>query len=140
MMPTVDLYMTPAPYCVTPTDDVGRARELMDRHRFRHLPVVDGTELVGVVLRRDLVAIENRGGPEAKAAPVTQAMRPALSVSSNMTLDEAVDLMIEHDLDCLVVRAPSGVITGILTAIDALKVIDLKARQRNGAPSKHAPS
>ena len=55
-------------------------------------------------------------------------MRPALSVSSNVGLDEAVDLMVDNRLDCLVVRDGAGHMEGIVTAVDALEAIATLAR------------
>lgn len=127
MMPTLDMLMTRAPYCVNSTDSLDRARVLMDRHSIRHLPVVDGGELVGVVLDRELVVIE--AIPRMRATiSVASAMRPALSVSANLELDEAIDRMIEHALDCLVIRDKTGRIEGIFTAVDALEAIAALAR------------
>lgn len=39
---------------VTPKDTVYRAMELMSRHNIRHLPVVEGERLVGVISIRDV--------------------------------------------------------------------------------------
>ncbi|MET9859207.1 CBS domain-containing protein [Streptomyces smyrnaeus] len=39
---------------VSPDDDTGRAAELMRRHALRRLPVVEGSEAVGVVALGDL--------------------------------------------------------------------------------------
>lgn len=41
--------MTQSPTVVTPATSVRDAAELMTSHRFRHLPVVDNSRLVGVV-------------------------------------------------------------------------------------------
>jgi acetoin utilization protein AcuB len=128
MMPTIDMFMTRAPYCVTSIDTLERARELMDRHMVRHLPVVAGTEVVGVLLDRELVVIEAMPGIDTRMISAARAMRPALSVSENLEIDEAIDLMIEHDLDCLVVRDEHGLVDGIFTAIDALHAIATLAR------------
>lgn len=46
--------MTANPDTVKSSDSVLHALELMNAHGYRHLPVVDGTQLVGVVSIRDL--------------------------------------------------------------------------------------
>src|SRR4051794_26331202 len=47
--------MTPHPETIAPSDDVEHAAVLMIHGGFRHLPVLDGAELVGIVSMRDLV-------------------------------------------------------------------------------------
>ncbi|KAA3636315.1 MAG: CBS domain-containing protein [Armatimonadetes bacterium] len=47
--------MTPDPVTVTPADTVAECMELMTANRFRHLPVVDGGTLLGVVSIGDVV-------------------------------------------------------------------------------------
>jgi CBS domain-containing protein len=46
--------------CASPSDDVPDALQRMTRGRFRHLPVVQGDELVGIVSIGDLVKAQLR--------------------------------------------------------------------------------
>lgn len=46
---------TAAPLTISPNDSVDEAMREMTAHRFRHLPVVDGETIVGVVSIGDLV-------------------------------------------------------------------------------------
>jgi CBS domain-containing protein len=46
--------MTPDPDTLKPTDSVRNALDLMKMHGYRHLPVVQGKKLVGIVSIRDL--------------------------------------------------------------------------------------
>jgi CBS domain-containing protein len=48
--------MTPDPVCVAPTDTVTNCMQLMTDNRFRHLPVLEGGELVGLISIGDVVA------------------------------------------------------------------------------------
>jgi CBS domain-containing protein len=50
--------MTPDPVTVPTGTDVREARDIMLDGGFRHLPVMDGTALVGVVSLRDLSRVE----------------------------------------------------------------------------------
>ncbi|MEK7691773.1 MAG: CBS domain-containing protein, partial [Bdellovibrionota bacterium] len=50
----VEDVMTKNPYSVHSTMTVDAAMELMDSRRFRHLPIVEGGKLVGIVSIRDL--------------------------------------------------------------------------------------
>ena len=48
--------MTANPMTVTPGQTVDQCMKLMTEHRIRHLPVLDGDQIVGVVSLGDLVA------------------------------------------------------------------------------------
>lgn len=54
MRPHVEESMTRYPVTVTPGMSVLNARRMLQRYGIRHLPVVDGNELVGMVSDRDL--------------------------------------------------------------------------------------
>jgi CBS domain-containing protein len=56
----VSAWMTPDPTTATPETTVEEAAELMMVGGFRHLPVVEGRELRGVVSLRDLFAARIR--------------------------------------------------------------------------------
>ncbi len=51
----VDELMTREVVTVTPSEHVRDCVRLMDRHGIRHLPVVDGSRVVGVISVRDLL-------------------------------------------------------------------------------------
>lgn len=50
----VGAVMTPMPKVIEPTTTVGQAMALMTARRHRHLPVVDGDRVVGLVSQGDL--------------------------------------------------------------------------------------
>lgn len=54
----VFMLMSRAPQTCTPDDSLAYALELMDRHHIRHLPVLDGSTLVGVVSARDFTKLQ----------------------------------------------------------------------------------
>ena len=53
-------WMTPDPQSVNPDTSVEEAAEIMLKHGFRHLPVVEGRTVCGVVSLRDLFATRIR--------------------------------------------------------------------------------
>jgi CBS domain-containing protein len=122
-IPTIDRYMTPAPYAVTPTDSLAYARDLMDRHAIHHLPVIAGDELVGVVVAADIAQIDELPHVDLADIAVSQISVPPLSVSSNVPVDEAVELMREQQVDVAIIRGEGLQVAGIFTSLDALRAV-----------------
>lgn len=60
MKMTVGELMTRNPVTCTVEDTMERAMNMMNRHRFRHLPVLDGEQLVGIISIRDSLEIAAR--------------------------------------------------------------------------------
>ena len=52
--------MTPNPDCLSPNDSPNNALQIMSERGYRHLPVLDGEEAVGMVSIRDLYAFVKR--------------------------------------------------------------------------------
>ena len=55
---TVAEYMSPEPVTVAPDMEVGQAAALMVSLGARHLPVTEGSELVGMLSARDLLSVK----------------------------------------------------------------------------------
>jgi len=123
LMPPVSRYMTPAPRTIPPTMTLADAHRLMDDHHVRHLPVVDGAELRGIVSERDLHVLELAGNIDPAKTSVDAAMikRPFV-VTGDTALDEVVDIMGEHKYSSVVILGHAG-IEGIFTAVDACRVL-----------------
>jgi acetoin utilization protein AcuB len=118
--------MTRRPVTVPPTATVATALSAMRRGRFRHLPVVAGAELVGVIAHRDLEA------PPGAPVEVAESLagRPLAEVMSAQPVtvwpDEPVEvaarLLVGHAIGCLPVVAGEGLV-GILTESDLFAVL-----------------
>jgi acetoin utilization protein AcuB len=118
-MPTVHRYMSLHPYTVSRRDSMSTAHRLMRAHGIRHLPVVDDGVLVGILSDRDLRLGDTRDS-DPDVVAVEQVMTNCVpSVTPEMPLDEAIELMSTERCSALVVINKAGVV-GILTATDAL--------------------
>jgi acetoin utilization protein AcuB len=93
LMPSVSRYMTRKPFTIERTATVADARKLMQDHHVRHLPVVDGKELVGVVSERDLSLFETLANFDLEPRLVEEVMvaKPFI-VTGDMPLDEVVEI------------------------------------------------
>ena len=123
-MPSTNSVMTPFPHVVEVDDSLRRARELMLRHRVRHLPVKQGNALVGVLTDRDLKhALDpDLGLPPKDELFVRDVFEPhAYVVDASEPLDNVLEHMAaEHIGSALVTR--HGHLVGIFTATDACRV------------------
>ena len=119
---------------ITLTKDgtLAQARELLHTHRIRHLPVVEGDHLLGIVTDRDIRQASpssttgisgDRTAAFLAQIPVTKAMvRNVHTVSPYTTIEEAARLMIEHKIGCLPVTEADRLV-GIITETDILGVL-----------------
>jgi acetoin utilization protein AcuB len=94
---------------------------------FRHLPVLDGTRLVGVLTDRDLRWATSSLCPEPRTLvdPVRSAMSAApITVDPLDPVEDAARIMREHKIGCLPVL-DGGELVGILTGMDILDTLIL---------------
>ena len=99
------------------------AHALMREANVRHLVVMNGTELLGVVSQRDLYVIETLAGAEPETAVVEEAMSPdPYLVPPTASLAEVARTMLEkHCESALVVDGRE--VLGIFTTSDALRAL-----------------
>ena len=64
--PEVRAYMTPLPYTIGPKRYLAEAVRTMRDKRVRHLPVLDGGRIVGMLSQRDILIIESLSGVDPK--------------------------------------------------------------------------
>jgi len=115
-------YMTPTPVTVGRDQTLAVALELMRDHRVRHLPVLDGGALVGIVTERDVRLVESAGA-DPKTTLVEEAMTPEpYVVTAGTLLREVAEEMVAHKYGCAVVTE-RGRVVGIFTTIDALRAL-----------------
>ena len=118
--------MTRRPVTVSPRATVAAAVSAMRRGRFRHLPVVAGPELVGVVSDRDLEVSPGAPVEVAEALgdrPVAEFMSSQpITVWPDEPVEVAARLLVDHAIGCLPVVAGEELV-GILTESDMFAVL-----------------
>ena len=116
--------MTPFPYWIDVDDSVRRARGLMVEHQIRHLPVMQGRSLVGVLSDRDLKrALDPTLGlpPEDELFVRDAYVSDRYVVDSSTALDVVLEHMAAHHVGSALVTN-HGRLAGIFTATDACRV------------------
>jgi len=129
-IPKIQKFMTTVPHCINRTDTVAAAHKMMREHDIRHLPVVDGEKLVGIVSQRDLHLIETLKDVDAEKVSVDDAMTTnPYTVSPDAELDEVVAEMAEQKYGSALVVQNHKVV-GVFTTVDAMRAFSelLKSR------------
>ena len=124
MTQTVDAFMTRLVHTIGTQSPLSEAHRLMNEYAIRHLPVLEGGKLVGVVSMRDLHLIETLKGVDPKEVTVEEAMsQDAYTVPPGTALAEVARTMALHKYGSAVI-AREGHVEGIFTTIDALKALE----------------
>jgi len=119
----VSEYMSTACHFVQREDPITLAKELMQLHGIRHLPVVQGKEVVGMLSLGDLYAMEAVMEVDPDRTDVGQAMcEDVYTVSPETQLSEVVQTMSERHIGSVIVLK-DGALTGLFTASDACRVL-----------------
>ncbi len=127
---TVQRYMTVNPVVIASDRTLADAHQLMRERGFRHLPVVEGRRLVGVVSQRDLYLIETLRGVDASADAVAEAMNAdPYAVPPDAPLEQVAAEMAERKYGSAVV-VDRGSVIGLFTTVDALRALASVVRGR----------
>jgi acetoin utilization protein AcuB len=97
-----------------------KAAETMHDLDVRHLPVVDGQELVGILSDRDVHRFTFGGGDLEQSTVADIMSADVLSLSPEDSASDVVDLMVEHKVGAVPVVDASGALVGIVSYVDVL--------------------
>ena len=120
---TIRDFMTAVPYTIGRRQSLDMAQEKMRSCGLRHLPVLDGGLLAGVLSQRDAYFVETIGGVDPQTVAVEEAMSiDVYSVTPETPLLEVAAAMADHKYGCAIVTQGTHVV-GIFTAVDALRAL-----------------
>ena len=115
---------------ISADDTLRVVKEIMEHGSVRHLPVVKGGDLVGVVSQRDLLkaSLSNVMGLPAEeqslfleGVSIAEVMSaPPVTIDAGASVQDAAKLMAERKIGCLPVL-DSGDFKGIVTETDVLR-------------------
>ncbi len=113
--------MTASPHTIGQTRSLATAGHMMREHHVRHLPVLDGGRIVGLLSERDLFLVESLPGVNPTDVRVEEAMATnVFAVAPDAPIGDVVEIMIERKLGSAVVTEGERVV-GVFTTIDALQ-------------------
>lgn len=128
----VEGWMRRNPLTIHPAATLAEAKALLDQHRIRHLPVVEGEKLVGIIAARD-ISQASFPGPPGEPSPETEALLPlikvgevmtrkVITISPKATMREAAQLLVSHKIGGLPVLENDRLV-GIITETDVLEAL-----------------
>ncbi|MEE8580244.1 MAG: CBS domain-containing protein [Myxococcota bacterium] len=132
---------------ISAEERLSTVEDIMTLGKVRHMPVVRGGELVGVVSERDLLRaslsnINSFGSAQRRAflhaVEITRVMsEPPIVIDPDATVEQAARVLAEHKIGCLPVVAAGGALIGLLTETDVLcyfaeRVPDANPRKPSG--------
>jgi acetoin utilization protein AcuB len=126
---SVGTYMTRSPHTIGVEQSLAAARRFMSEHHVRHLPVLHGGDLVGVLSHREITAFEVL--PGSRHLTVEEAMVPDVYVTvESAPLDQVAAEMARRHLGSAVVVAETdgSTVLGVFTAVDALRALSESLR------------
>jgi acetoin utilization protein AcuB len=123
--PQVIAFMTPFPHSIDVDAPLEDAHKLMREHRFRHVPVMSGGEIVGVLTDRDikLVLGPDFGSPDERELRVRDAYveRPCV-VPASTPVAKVARVMAQNRIGSAIVTK-HGKLVGIFTVTDACRAL-----------------
>lgn len=123
--PQVIAFMTPFPHSIDVEAPIAQAREMMREHNFRHLPVMSGGALVGVLTDRDIKLLlgPDFGSPREQDLRVRDAYveQPYVVAASTSVAEVAGTMARKHIGSAIVTKNEK--LVGIFTVTDACRAL-----------------
>jgi acetoin utilization protein AcuB len=131
-MRTISQFMTSGPFTIGREQPLAAAKQLMNKSHVRHLPVLHGGKLVGMISERELDVIEAL--PGSKQLSVEDAMVPDVYLTSaDAPLDTVASEMARLKVGSAVV-VKDDIVVGVFTAVDGLRAL---AEVLSGPPAEN---
>jgi predicted transcriptional regulator len=131
-------FMTRSPHAIGHDQPLKLARERMQQWGIRHLPVLDGGTLVGVLSERDIALIGVLSPERLEDLAVEEAMsNDPYAVAPDAPAAEIAQYMADHKYGSAVVMDKHKVV-GIFTSTDALAALATLLREHEHPGSRIA--
>ncbi|MCB0370304.1 MAG: CBS domain-containing protein [Bdellovibrionales bacterium] len=119
-IPSIERYMTAAPITIGVEQSLEKASKLMYEHQIRHLPVLKGGQLVGILSDRDIKMVTSLKDVDPTKVAIEEALTAdPFTVSPKAPLNEVCAQMAEHKFGSVLVL-DNHKLVGIFTWVDAL--------------------
>lgn len=127
----VSSIMTRNVLTVNSHDDLHRVTELINHHKIRHIPVVKGDEVVGMISRTDINRLtfsslfegqEDADEAVMQMLTIEQVMtHQPRTIQGSMTIREVAEVFLEEEFHALPVVNEANDLIGIVTTTDVIR-------------------
>ncbi|MGZ8520844.1 MAG: CBS domain-containing protein [Candidatus Binatia bacterium] len=125
--------MMGSPVTLKPEDTLDLANDVIALGRIRHIPIVDGSRLVGIVTERDLIgaaAAQIFGlKPKSKSALLKSVLikevmkKRVITAAPDTPIKDIAQLMANKKIGCVPVVS-DGMVVGLVTTTDILRYVE----------------
>lgn len=123
-IPTMMKYMTTTPHSIGADQSLRQANELMKEYGVRHLPVLSGGKLTGIISDRDIKLALSLKGVDPEVTKVDEiASNEIFLTHPDSKLDEVAKTMSEKKIGSVLVVDHHHLV-GIFTTTDALRALE----------------
>lgn len=123
-IPQIKTFMTTTPHTIGSDQTLEHANKVMHELSIRHLPVLAGGSVVGIISDRDISFLKSFKDIDLKREKVEQAMTlEPVVVEANTLLDVVCSEMAEKKIGSVLIK-DNNKLVGIFTWIDALNAMN----------------
>lgn len=123
-IPSISKFMTTLPHTIGVDQSLMKANQMMSELRVRHLPVLDGGKLVGVLSDRDVKLVESFKDVDPAEVKVEEAFSPDPYIAApTSSLADVCAEMARHKYGCVLI-CDNHKLVGIFTWVDALNAFN----------------
>jgi acetoin utilization protein AcuB len=131
--PLVEQFMTHCPHTIGQEQTLNVAHHMMRVHHIRHLPVLHGGKLVGMLSQRDLHFLESHRDVDPEQVTVSEAMSTdTYAIGPRSALRKVAAEMADHRYGSAVIVDREHVV-GILTTVDGMRALSLLLSEQRRA-------
>ena len=132
--PNVRQYMTRLPVEVERSETVAEAARIMQTNDIRHIPVMSGSHLQGVISHRDILEARAQFAEDADQLSLADICQTdVLTVHPLCAVNEVAERMLRRKVGSAIV-VDGGFVVGVFTTTDALRVLsDVLGRKSSRA-------
>ncbi len=138
----VNDFMTRNPITVSPDEKISAAIDLMRFNKIHRIPVVDENDHLVGLITEGMIAANNSATSLSiyelnyllsKTDVRTVMVKRPVSINENALMEQAAQMLLDHDIGCLPVVNDHDQVTGILTQNDIFKAfLDMLAWKSKG--------